>query len=432
MVEVKSFKGITYNSKKIDNIDNVYCPPYDIISEEMQNFLYKKSKYNFVKLILGKKEINDDNLNNCYTRARDYLNDWISNDIFIKSDSEAIFPYKIEYDLNGEKKTFNGFFILLKIDKDYKFVRAHEKTLSKPKEDRLNLLRECKSNLEPIQLLYIDEKDYINKLINKNIEKPKFIINGYDSFKHKLWKIEDDTVISDIKAVLNKKILFIADGHHRYQTSINYANENHEKYKNKKNQPYDYRMVILSNIFDEGLSILPTHRLIKKDSINLDDILLKISKNFYIQEKKIDNNLKTEILIDNIKNEISDVDSKIFVLYLKDRYYTLKLKDLNIMNDYSDQHSNIWKSLDVSILQKLILEDILDINQNNLEDHVFYTRDDFEALNLVNKGEFDMSFILNPTKISELRSIAENGEHMPQKSTYFLPKMLSGLVIYKM
>lgn len=432
MVVVKSFKGITYNSDKFDNLDDLFSPPYDIISETMRDQLYNKNEYNFVRLILGEKKPNDDINFNCYTRARDFLENWISRDILTKSKNEAIYPYKINYKINNEKKTMNGFFILLKIDKDYISVRAHEKTLSKPKEDRLNLLRETASNLEPIQLLYIDEKDEINQLINQNIHDPEFEINGYDSFKHKLWKLDDKELISKIKDILKDQVLFIADGHHRYQTSINYANEMKKKSNNSSENPFDYRMVILVNMFDEGLSILPTHRLIKKDNIDFRRILKKINENFDLVEKKFDDSADMKKIVNNIKNDITSNDFKKFVLYLKNRYYILTLKNLEIMDNFTDEHSNVWKSLDVTILQKLILEEILDINQNNLEEHVFYTRDDLEALNLVNQGKYDLSFILNPTKISELKQIAENGEHMPQKSTYFLPKMLSGLVLYKM
>jgi uncharacterized protein (DUF1015 family) len=399
----------------------------------MQNQLYKKNEYNFIRLILGKEKKDDNEIFNKYSRANDLLNNWISNDFLIQSKKNAIYPYKIDYEMNNEKKTMNGFFILLKIDKEYNSVRAHEKTLSKPKEDRLNLLRHCKANFEPIQLLYIDENDEINNLINEKIKNPEFEINGYDSFKHKVWRLEDNKVISKVEYMLKEQVLFIADGHHRYQTSINYSQEMSEKTNNYSDEaPFNYRMVILVNMFDEGLSILPTHRLIKKEDIDIDELISKLSKNFDIIEEKVLNKFEIEKVVDDIKMSISTNYSKRFVLYLKDKYYILTLKKLNIMDEFSDEHSKIWKSLDVTILQKIILENILGINQNNLEDHVFYTRNDVDAIQSVNEGRYNLSFIMNPTKISELRSIAEYGEHMPQKSTYFLPKMLSGLVLYKM
>ena len=432
MVEVKPFRGITYNTKKFNDFDNLMSPPYDIISKMMQDQLYNNNDYNFVRLILGKKKQDDNEISNYYTRAKEFLEKWLSENIFVGSEENSIYPYKINYEINNQKKIMNGFFILLKIDKNYEKIRAHEKTLSKPKEDRLNLLRNCKANLEPIQLLYVDEKDEINKIINDKINNPIFQIKAYDSFYHTLWKLEDKKIIEHIEKTLKNKILFIADGHHRYQTAINFANEMSGKYQNyNDDSPFNYRMVILVNMFDEGLSILPTHRLVKKDEIDINKFLSKLENYFEIIEKNITNdniiNIEKKIMSD-----ISSENKKQFVLYLKNKYYILTLKKLNLMDKVGDNHSKIWKSLDVSILQKLIFEEILNINQENLENHVFYTRDLKEAIQFVNEEKYNFSFLMNPTKINELKAIAESGEHMPQKSTYFLPKMLSGLVMYKM
>ncbi len=432
MVEVKPFRGITYNTKKFNNFDNLMSPPYDIISKMMQDQLYNNNDYNFVRLILGKKKQDDNEISNYYTRAKEFLEKWLSENILVGSEENSIYPYKINYEINNQKKIMNGFFILLKIDKNYEKIRAHEKTLSKPKEDRLNLLRNCKANLEPIQLLYVDEKDEINKIINDKINNPIFQIKAYDSFYHTLWKLEDKKIIEHIEKILKNKILFIADGHHRYQTAINFANEMSGKYQNyNDDSPFNYRMVILVNMFDEGLSILPTHRLVKKDEIDINKFLSKLENYFEIIEKNITNdniiNIEKKIMSD-----ISSENKKQFVLYLKNKYYILTLKNLNLMDKVGDNHSKIWKSLDVSILQKLIFEEILNINQENLENHVFYTRDLKEAIQFVNEEKYNFSFLMNPTKINELKAIAESGEHMPQKSTYFLPKMLSGLVMYKM
>ncbi len=432
MVEVKPFRGITYNTKKFNNFDNLMSPPYDIISKMMQDQLYNNNDYNFVRLILGKKKQDDNEISNYYTRAKEFLEKWLSENILVGSEENSIYPYKINYEINNQKKIMNGFFILLKIDKNYEKIRAHEKTLSKPKEDRLNLLRNCKANLEPIQLLYVDEKDEINKIINDKINNPIFQIKAYDSFYHTLWKLEDKKIIKHIEKILKNKILFIADGHHRYQTAINFANEMSGKYQNyNDDSPFNYRMVILVNMFDEGLSILPTHRLVKKDEIDINKFLSKLGSYFEIIEKNITNdniiNIEKKIMSD-----ISSENKKQFVLYLKNKYYILTLKNLNLMDKVGDTHSKIWKSLDVSILQKLIFEEILNINQENLENHVFYTRDLKEAIQFVNEEKYNFSFLMNPTKINELKAIAESGEHMPQKSTYFLPKMLSGLVMYKM
>jgi uncharacterized protein (DUF1015 family) len=274
MVEVSPFKGLIYNQKKINKLDEVMSPPYDIISKEMQSELYKKHPQNFVRLILGKIKPDDSEEDNRYSRAKLLFSKWIKESILVHSEKPSIFPYKIQYKIKNQPRVMNGFFILLKIDPEYKQVKAHERTLSKPKADRLDLMRACQANLEPIQLLYMDENDKIRNLIDKSIDKPIIDVKGYDGFIHKLWRVDDSSILSIIQKELEDKILFIADGHHRYQTAINYAKEVKEKTDDTNEKaPFNYRMVILANIFDKGLSILPTHRLIKKQDIEINIVL---------------------------------------------------------------------------------------------------------------------------------------------------------------
>ena len=434
MVKVLPFKGITYNIQKINRLDDVMSPPYDIISKEMQEELYKKHPYNFVRLILGKEKPSDNENDNRYTRAKELFNKWLKEGILVESDKPAVYPYKIEYMVNNELKVMNGFFILLKLDPDYKMVKAHEKTLSKPKIDRLNLMRACVANLEPIQLLYIDRDDKIRERVDSTLDSPIIDVKGYDGFNHKLWRVEDEDVISMIQDELRDKILFIADGHHRYQTAVNFAKEMREKTGNtNEDAPFNYRMVILVNMFDKGLSILPTHRLIKKQGVDIDDLLSKAECYFTVEEKTFDSSKTTPKEISKkIRDEIKTDKGHKFALYIRGKYYVLTLKDEKYMDEFARGESETWRRLDVSILHKIVLEHLMGINQDNLEDHVRYTRVDEEAVRFVDEGRFDLSFLMNPTRISELKAIADAGEHMPQKSTYFLPKMLSGLVIYKM
>lgn len=433
MVEVTPFKGIAYNKGKISKLDDVMSPPYDIISEELQKKLYEKHPNNFVRLILGKQNEDDTEENNRYTRAKKQFDEWIDESILSKSDKAAVFPYKISYTVKGEQKTMNGFFVLLKLDPEYKLIKAHERTLSKPKADRLNLMRACNANLEPIQLLYIDEKDMIRKKTDEALGNPIVDVTGYDGFNHKLWQITDGNIISMIQKQLKDKVLFIADGHHRYQTAINYADEMKEKTGNTNDDAsFNYRMVILANMFDDGLSILPTHRFIKKSNINVKKLVEDLKEYFTIDKKTIDI-LKEEPLAisKKIKKDLETETEHKFVMYLKGRYYVLTLKDEKAMDNFAKDKSKTWRTLDVSILHKIILDHFMGINQDNLEDYVKYTRVDKEAIKFVDDGKYDMSFLMNATKIDELKAIADAGEHMPQKSTYFLPKMLSGLVMCK-
>jgi uncharacterized protein (DUF1015 family) len=434
MVEIAPFKGMIYNKEKIKKFDDVMAPPYDIISEQMQDELYNKNEYNFVRLILGKILPDDTEQNNRYTRAKQLFELWQHQGILIPSTVPALYPYKVEYIINKDKKQMNGFFVLLKLDPEYKTVKAHEKTLAKPKADRLNLMRSCSANLEPIQLMYMDQTDSIRKTMDAALDKPLIKVKGYDGFIHQLWRLDNQKTVQTILDQLEKKILFIADGHHRYQTSINYAQERQQQTGNKDPKaPFNYIMVVLCNMFDPGLSILPTHRLITLPQVDIGGIVKKLERYFIVEKKIIEKNIKEYQKIGkHIMNDIvTDSDHK-FALYTKGMYYLLTLKDENVMDTRASDHSETWRTLDVSILHKLILEEFFGIDEKNLEDHVKYTRVDAEAIQLVDDGKYDCSFLINATKIDQLKAIADAGEHMPQKSTYFLPKMLSGLVMYKM
>ncbi|MBE3121411.1 MAG: DUF1015 domain-containing protein [Thermoplasmata archaeon] len=434
MVEIAPFKGMVYNNEKIKKFDDVMSPPYDIISEDMQNELYTKNEYNFVRLILGKISPDDTETNNRYTRAKQLFDAWQKQEILVPASAPAIYPYKVDYTVNKTKKQMNGFFVILKLDPEYKSVKAHEKTLAKPKADRLNLMRACYANLEPIQLMYMDQNDSIRKTMDAALDTPLIKVKGYDGFTHHLWRLNDPKTVKTIVDELKKKILFIADGHHRYQTSINYASERREQTGNKdQNAPFNYIMVVLCNMFDPGLSILPTHRLIKMSNVKTDELIRKLEKYFTVEKKLIEDKKKEyQKTGKKIMDDLATEKNHTFALYAKDVYYILTLKDEHVMDALATDHSKTWRTLDVSILHKLILEQFLGINEKNLEDHVKYTRVDAEAIQFVDDGKYDFSFLINATKIDQLKAIADANEHMPQKSTYFLPKMLSGLVMYKM
>jgi uncharacterized protein (DUF1015 family) len=425
MVTIKPFKGIHYNPNKITPLDPVMSPPYDIISPTMQDQLHQQNPHNFVRLILGKEKPNDPDYR--YSCAQQLFTQWQQEHILTQDDTPAIYPYKIHYKINNTPVTMTGFFTLLKLDPTYEQVRAHERTLSKPKADRLNLMKACQANLEPIQLLYIDPDDHIRKNIEKNLEKPLIDVTGYDGFQHTLYKTTDTSLINKIHDFLKDNILFIADGHHRYQTAINYA----QYQSNNPEAPYNYRMVILANMFDPGLAILPTHRLITHPTLNLQDLLTQLEKYFTIETHTITTK-DTKKLAGTIMNQLKTNDRHKFALYTKNNYHILTLKDTSIMNELAKDRSPTWRTLDVSILHKIIIEKHMHITENTLEDHVKYNRSDVEALDFVNNNIHTLSILMNPTKIEELKTIADAGEHMPQKSTYFLPKMLSGLVMYKM
>ena len=270
--------------------------------------------------------------------------------------------------------------------------------------------------------------------MEKGLGKPQIRVKGYDGFTHSLWKLDDPAAVASIVGALNDKILFIADGHHRYQTSINYATEQREQTKNTDPRaPFNYIMVVLCNMFDPGLSILPTHRLITMPNVDFTTLGTRLERYFSVEKKTLSGSEKEYASRGKqVMGMIETTTKHTFGLYTKDAFWVLTLKDEHAMDAVAADHSKTWRTLDVSILHKLILEELLGITEKNIEDHVKYTRVDAEAIQLVEEGKYDFSLLMNATKIDQLKAIADAHEVMPQKSTYFLPKMLSGLVMYKM
>jgi uncharacterized protein (DUF1015 family) len=410
MVTVKPFNGIHYNKNKID-INTVTAPPYDIISPELQNDLYKKSNYNLVRLTYGKQDSQDDNNNNQYSRAATLFHEWLKNQILIRDDKPALYPYQVEYRYEGKKKILTGFFALIKLDTQYEQVKAHEHTLAKPKEDRLNLMRACQANLEPIELLFQDDKNVIDTLISRAKARltPTMEITAWNGI-NKCWTLTGDIANRVCNHFTNKKV-YIADGHHRYQTAINYFHENKKA---------GYRLALFVNMDNPGLAILPTHRLIYGLNLDIKNVLSRLKKFFTIKENP---DITGTRIMDNIKGK-----KHVFALYA-DKIYFLKLNQ-GIIESRDKKHSKRWHNLDVSILQEIILKKVLDISPSQLENHVHYTRFEKEAREFVDMGKYQMAILLNSIEMNDLKSLAVRGEYLPQKSTYFLPKILSGLVMH--
>ncbi len=419
MPEIKSFKGIRYNPEKLPNLVDVICQPYDQISNKMEREYKNTNPYNYVRLVLT-KYAEGHNRQREYRDAKRYVDNWINDGIFIKDKKDAIYPYWQEFTVADKPYLRKGFICIVRLEKLGKGnILPHEKTLSKPKADRLNLLHITKKDLEPIFLLYTDPQNYVNGLINKKCEE-KALIDVKDDKKvtHKLWRIDDQNSIKQITDFLKDSIFVIADGHHRYETAFNYSQE----LKNiDENHSANFKLITLVNIEDPGLIILPTHRLIKDLSdFNLTTFLEKTEKYFDI--KKTDR--------DNIVKDLTEQKSRVFGFYSSETAYVLKLKSMAHMKKILPDRSKDYRDLDIAILHTLLIEDILGIKPENIEGHVRYERSANKAMRRVDTGGFQFSFLLNPTRSEQVKKIAQNKERMPQKSTDFYPKLISGLVFY--
>src|SRR5208283_3550955 len=274
MANIIPFKVLLYNPEKVSG-DDVTAPPYDVITPDYKETLYRKSPYNIVRIDSGKIMEGDTDASNKYTRARDLLVQWVKEEILVRDDTPAFYGYEIDYLFSGERKQLKGILALVKIEELGKGIYPHEETHSKPKADRLNLMKACFANISPIYSLY-NSPDKIVSTILRDIHKAPFISGtDADGARHSIFKITDKSQIKSIVGELNDKPIFIADGHHRYEVALEFKKE-----MGAKEGPWDYVMMFLANMADEGITILPAHRLVR--GLKENDIFEKLASDFDI------------------------------------------------------------------------------------------------------------------------------------------------------
>ena len=442
MAKIFPFNGVTYNKKKIGNYTKVMIPPYDIISKEDQGKYYDLHPYNCIRLTLGKEYDGDTEFNNKYTRANSFFRTWITNSIMDQDKEECIYAYEQRFSYKGKQYTRLGFIALFKLEElEAGRVYPHENTLPKPKLDRLSLLKATAANFEPIFSIYSDEENKISRMIKKLIKR-KTIAEAKDIFgvTNKLWKISGKANINKItKEMLNKQV-FIADGHHRYEAALKYRNEMRTKsQKSTGDEPYNFIMMYFTNAYDPGLIIMPIHRLILnlnlKEKINLENRLVDYFDIEDIKFTKKDMLSARKKLIKNMSKAAEGEHYFGMSLQGENKYSVLKLKSEKIIEKYiSADKPKEWKKLDITILHALIIRDILGITDKDIEaeNAIKYVHNDDEAFDLVAEGKYQIAIFMNPTKIEQVTALASKYEKMPQKSTFFFPKLLTGLVMYQM
>jgi len=411
MTRIIPFKGILYNTERI-NVEDVLAPPYDIITPELREELYNKSPYNIVRIDFGKDFPNDNSIENKYTRAKKLLKEWLLNKILIQNNEPSFYAYSIEFVHNGIKKSIIGFLGLVRLEELGKGnIYPHECTYSKPKKDRLNLLKECKANTSPIFSLYrSDEMRTHNTLLDISMnQKPYIVAKDKDGFIHRLWQIKNKKEIEIITNELEDKPIFIADGHHRYETAYELHKEMKKSFPNRKTLPSDYVLMFLVNMHDKGITILPTHRLIKDMPKNIETLF---SNYFDINPIKEDFNVEKFLL--NKKGHFGFFENK------EELWYLLRYRGGNL----NEVHPDV-RDIDVIILHELILKKLLHTIDIGYEMNID------NALSKVRAGEYNAVFFLNPTTVDDVEKAALSLTRMPPKSTYFYPKLLTGLVINK-
>lgn len=420
MPEITSFHGITYNPAKISRFDDVLCPPYDVIPSDMQDNLYAKSEFNAVRLELPKEE-------NKYDAAAERLNTWLSTGVLVQDSKEAIYPYHQTFTTkDGKTYTRKGFIARCRLyEFDKGVVLPHEKTLSGPKKDRLQLFIKTGANISPIFGLYGDKEKLADKALDNftTTHAPFIDAMDYQNTRNLVWRCDDRYIIEQVKSALLDKQLFIADGHHRYETAINYRNLRMSENPNHTgNEPYNFIMMFITNMFDEGLVVFPTHRLVHHlERFDLDGLLENLNAYFGIQELSEKKKLKEFLAL---------YPHGAFGLVAKDKIFGIHLAS-DLDKAIPDAMPKEMKSLDVVLLHHLIIGKMLGISQEAqaLQTNLNYSKDFDEVFEKVQSGEAQLGFVMNPTSVQEVEAVSRIGEVMPQKSTFFYPKVLTGVVI---
>lgn len=422
MAEIRGFKGLRYDTKKAGEIAELCCPPYDIISEEQRLNYIKTNEYNIIRLELPK---GDDPYNN----AADILKMWQEKGILIRDEKPSLYIYEEEFTVYGQRKSIKGIIARVKVEEFEKgIILPHEFTLSKAKEDRLNLMKATNCNFSPIYALYMDEEYTTMKTVDENTDyEPDFEFTDDDNVTHRLWIIDDEKVIEKIESDFADRKLYIADGHHRYETALNYRNYCREQGIAKEGDAQDYQMMFICDMQHPGLVVLPTHRLVRDlENFDKETVLTQCEKYFDITEYN-DTATMNDILFKQYKE-----GKNAFGFYCGDnKWNLLVLKDKEALNEICKGMDESLLNLDVTVLHSLILEQVFSIDKENMAQQINLTYSKYfdEAINLVDSGKIQCSFIMNQTRVDQIKDVASAGEKMPQKSTYFYPKMITGMVM---
>jgi len=429
MIRIAPFRGVFYSKKKIRDLAKVIAPPYDVISPAEQDKLYKKSPFNFVRLDFSQEP-------DSYDAVARLLQEWRSQGVFERDATPSIYFMAHRFALKGgAPKERLGFFALAQLqDFSDGAIRPHEKTLAAPKEDRLKLMLACNAQLSPIFALYAEPKQAINRMLAVAVEgaAPLLEVEQNNGDHCRLWRIDDPALIQKVQREMKDQPLLIADGHHRYEATLRYRDQRRsERGRWTGGESFNYIMAYFANMNDDNVVILPTHRLVRgyahKPFLELEEALQTY---FYVEQHPKTPEGKTSFL--KALKSAAKKHRVIGASFKRDpRYLILRLKNKRIMQRLAQELSAPLRELDVTTLHLLILEHILGMpaEQQVNGETIRYSQDDEAALQALEKEDFQAAFILNAPKAEEIQAVVAAGEKMPQKSTYFYPKLSSGLIV---
>jgi uncharacterized protein (DUF1015 family) len=436
-MQIESFKAFRFDAGVVGHVGNCIAPPYDVINDAQREQLYEKSSHNLVRLIKGKTKASDNGENNQYTRAADYLTRWIQEGALKQDSSEAIYAYVQDFEVADTQYQRSSFIALARLEDFGQIVKPHEQVLHKPMIDRLTLKQSTAADLGLVFMLYEDRQKVADGIMAEAArQQPLIDFVDEQDVRHCLFAVTDKQDIEQIVKMMSDKSCIIADGHHRYTTGLTYSKENSDP-------AAKYQMLAFANMHQDGLIVLATHRLVGNlENFRLEKLIEDLGGRFQVTKFEFDSTqTKTqaeEEMLERMHAE-HDKDECAFGIYGPDSaFYVAVLKDKRTMDLVVPDMSPAWKTLDVSILHKLILEELLGIDQEKLAEgeNLQYVKDTpnaiADSIAQIDAGQKQVAFFMNPIKLQQLKMVTEAGERMPQKSTYFYPKVYTGLTINKL
>jgi uncharacterized protein (DUF1015 family) len=438
MPDIAPLKGLFYNQKIITDMDKVITPPFDVISPEEQKMYHTSHPYNMIRLTLGQNKPGDDESNNWYTRAAATLEAWQREGVLVRDAKPAFYEYEIDYlESPNLPKTRLGFICLVRLeDFSHGSVLPHERTYEAIKSERLKLMKNCRANLSQVFALYSDPAQTVSQyLYEGRDERPMFNFKDGGGIHHRMWRVTRAETIQEVVECMRDKPLFIADGHHRYETALNYQKLMQKRYPERGGRAsFNYVLMYLANMSQPGLCILPAHRLfVNLPQFQMDSFLEAAAAYFEVMRFSFDKAGRNQALKEFLGSLHSSGDQHCIGVYesWSGQFVLLKLRVDVDHESWRGQLSPPLQKLDVVLLTELILKRLLKVNESMLNDEtrIKYRHDAFEAIEQVDQGLFQVAFLLNHTKIQQLEEVARSALIMPHKSTYFYPKVIDGSVI---
>jgi uncharacterized protein (DUF1015 family) len=436
MAEVQPFRGLRYNIERTGDISSLISPPYDIISSEEQQFYYRQSPYNVVRLELGEDQPLDSPGNNKYTRAADTLKKWLEEGILFREPLPAFYIFEHRFTHQGVTKQRWGLTARVRLGgQSHGEARPHEGTLESRLQDRLTLLRSCRVNFSPI--LGMVRGGLLPLLLQLTRGNPDLSAVDHQGVAHNMWVIRDEPSLAEVSAWCAHKALYIADGHHRYETALAYQREQQAARSHcSGSEAFNFVMMTLTDAEDPGTVALPTHRLVRLPRPQ-SSAKLREELSFFFNLEDFD--LGGGTLPQMLKPWLGILEERgkrgiamgLYGLNNQRLYVITPRQRAKLQAMLPSSYSQDWKESDVTLLHWIILRQIMGINTPEKEEECLaYTLDEQEAINRVNSGKYQLAFLMNPVPIPKVLAVADAGDRMPPKSTYFYPKLPTGLVMY--